>query len=213
MAKTSGNTRGNSMPSGSAIERLQNSRNMFISEGMKRYESEKDNPGWDYSDMNALTETDKTYLVAYLSHAYGVMNEALRGEREMNDEITTMVKGVDRAINKLTPFEGTVYRGIQFDSGRLLTDRREYQAVLDYYKSNVGDIITERGYTSSGKIKTKIDRKFTSSNGNNIKFTIDSKTGRDLSRYNDEEHEVLFKRGTRFRVVSVRGNNIHLQEV
>ena len=213
MAKGNGNTRGSTMPSGSAIERLKNSRNMFIAMGMNKYDETKDGNDWDFSDMRNLTETDKTYLVAYLSNAYGVMNEALRGEREMNDEIKTMVKGVDRAIDKLAPYQGTVYRGIQFNSGRLLTDRREYQAALDYYKSNVGEVITEKGYTSSGKIKTKIDRKFTSSDGNSIKFKIDSKTGRDLSRYNDEEYEVLFKRGTRFKVVSVRGNNVHLQEI
>ena len=166
----------------------------------------------DFSDMANLSEAEKTYLTAYLTNAYGVINETLRGEREMSDEVKAMLPNIDRAIDKLSPYTGTVYRGLSFDTRRLLTDRKDHDRVLNYYKQNVGREITEPGYISTGRVKSKIDRKFASAD-NNLRFTIDSKTGRNLSRFNDEEYEVLFKRGTKFKVVSVRGNNIHLQEV
>lgn len=212
MAKGSGSTRAGGPGGSGAIERLKKSRNFFISAGMQYYDDNKDNPRIDFSDMDKLSETEKTYLVAYLSNAYGVVNDALRSNEPLNDEVKTLVAGIDRAVAKLDTFTGTVYRGLEFNSGRLLTDRREHAALLNYYKSNIGKEITERAYTSTGKVKSRIDRKFAGGDLN-LRFTIDSKTGRNLSKFNDEEYEVLFKRGTRFRVVSVRGNNIHLQEV
>lgn len=179
---------------------------------MNYYDEHKDNPRVDFSDMDNLTEAEKVYLTAYLSNAYGVVNGALRSDAEPSEEVRALVSGIDRAVDKLKPYRGTVYRGMEFNTGRLLTDRRQYQAALDYYKSNVGKEITEKAYTSTGKVKDRINRKFAGGDLN-LRFTIDSKNGRDLSRFNDEEYEVLFKRGAKFKVVSVRGNNIHLQEV
>lgn len=216
MAKGNGNTRSGSVPHGSAIERLQNSRNSFIAAGMQRYDNEKNSGNWDYSNMANLSETDRTYLVAYLSNSYRVINDELRSDKKLSDDVRDMVRGIDRAVEKLTPFEGTVYRGITFNTGTYgvsREDRQNYQNALDYYKSNVGKDITEKAFLSTGKVQSRINRKFTESGAPSIRFTIDSKTGRDLSRYNNEEYEVLFKRNTRFRVVSVKGSNVHLKEV
>lgn len=214
MAKGTGGTKGKTMAHTSVIEDLKQSKNWNIRVGMKRYDEEKDNPAWDYSDMKNLSETDKTYLVAYLSNSYSVINEALRKD-SMNDETKAMVRGIDRAMSKLNTFEGTVYRGIRFEYGDYTKKQnaQRYADTLAYYKSNVGKDITEKSYISTGKVKTKIDKKFTTTYAPSIKFTIESKTGRDVSRYNDEEKEVVFKRNTRFRVVSVKGNNVHLREV
>lgn len=214
MAKGTGGTKGQTMAHTSVIESLKQSKSWEIRSGMKRYEGEKDDPAWDYSDMKNLSETDKTYLVAYLSHSYRVINEALRKD-SMNDETKAMVRGIDRAMSKLNTYEGTVYRGIRFEYGDYTKKQhaQRYADTLAYYKSNVGKEITEKSYLSTGKVKTKIDKKFTTTLAPSIKFTIESKTGRDVSRYNDEEREVVFKRNTRFRVISVKGSNVHLKEV
>lgn len=212
MAKRNGTTKATSLSHTSIIEELKQSKDFFIRNGMNRYDNEKDNPAWDFSDMKNLTETEKTYLVAYLSHSYRVINEGLRNNTE-NPEIKAMVKGIDKAVAKLDTFKGTVYRGMEFDTGHYFADKKNAEAVLNYYKSNVGKDIVEKGYVSTGKVKSKIDKKFTSSMVPSFSFTIDSKTGRDVSRYNNEEKEVLFRRGTKFHVVSVKGNKIHLREV
>ena len=214
MAKGSGTSKTTSLPHTSVIEKLKQSQNWNIRVGMKRYDEEKNNPAWDYSDMNNLSETDKTYLVAYLSNSYSVINEALRKD-SMNDETKAMVRGIDKAMGKLDTFEGTVYRGIRFEYGPYTKKQnaQRYADTLAYYKNNVGKDIVEKSYISTGKVKTKIDKKFTTSYAPSLKFTIESKTGRDVSHYNNEEREVVFKRNTKFRVVSVKGNNIHLKEV
>lgn len=212
MAKRGGGTHIKSVPHTSVVEDLKQSNNWFISAGMNRYDAQKDNPAWDFSDMRNLTETDKTYLVAYLSNAYGEINDGLRGG-VLSKDVKAMVRGIDRAVSKLDEYSGTVYRGVSFDTGRRITDRRNAEALLNYYKSNVGKEVTEKTYYSTGRVKSLIDRKFTSTVVPSISFTIESKHGRDVSRYNNEEKEILFKRGTRFRVISVRGNRVHLEEV
>ena len=111
-------------------------------------------------------------------------------------------------------YEGTVYRGVKFQYGGLRKEREKaYNDLLSYYKKNVGKVVTEKTYLSTGRDKGRIERKFTSTDFPSLKFTIQSKTGRNISRYNDEEKEVLFKRGTKFKVISVRGNRISLVEV
>jgi len=214
MAKGNGTSKATSLPHTSVIEKLKQSDNWNIRNGMNRYDEEKDDPAWDYSDMKNLSETDKTYLVAYLSNSYSVINEALRKD-SMNDETKAMVRGIDKAMGKLDTFEGTVYRGIRFENGAYTKKQnaQRYADTLAYYKNNVGKDIVEKSYVSTGKAKTQVDKKFTTSSAPSLKFTIESKTGRDVSHYNNEEKEILFKRGTRFRVVSVKGNNIHLSEV
>lgn len=212
MAKANGSTKGASMPHTSIIGRLKESKNFFINAGMNRYDDEKDDPRFDFSDMENLTDTDRTYLVAYLSNSYSVINDGLRSG-EMSDEVKAMVKGIDRAVAKLNPYQGTVYRGLQFDTGSKKADIARAGAILDYYKSNVGKEITERTYISTGKVKSKVERKFSSTIVPSIHITLESKTGRDVSHYNSEEKEVLFRRGTRFRVLSVKGSKVHLQEV
>ena len=212
MAKGSGSTRSQSLPHGSMIARLQNSKNFLIAAGMSRYEKEKNDAAMNYSDMAELTETDRTYLVAYLTHAYGPVNEGLRSDT-LTDDVKAMVRGIDRAIAKLESFQGTVYRGMEFDSGYKLSDTKRQKELLQFYKDNIGKDVTEKGYVSTGKKKGKIDKKFTSTMVPSIRFTIESKTGRDVSHYNDEEEEIVFRRKTKFRVLSVKGNNVHLQEI
>ena len=73
------------------VEQLKKSKNFWINAAMNRYDREKDDSRWDFSDMRNLSEDDKTYLVAYLSNAYNVVNTALRSG-EMNEEIKSIVK-------------------------------------------------------------------------------------------------------------------------
>ena len=46
-----------------------------------------------------------------------------------------------------------------------------------------------------------------------VQYVIISKHGRDITAYNQKEQEVLFKRGTKFKVLKVEGNTIYMEEV
>ena len=196
-----------------SIEQLKNSKNFWINAGMNRYDAEKNDGRWDFSDMRNLSEADKTFLTAYLSNSYHEVNDALR-KGELNGEMKAMVKGIDKAVGKLDKYEGTVYRGVKFQYGGTRKENaKAYSDLLAHYKSNVGKVVTEKTYLSTGKVKSLIDRKFTSSDHPSIKFTIKSKTGRNVSHYNSEEKEIVFGRNTKFKVVSVKGNHVSLSEI
>ena len=124
MAKGSGGTKSTSWrDKADIIEALKNSSNWDIRNGMNRYEDEKKDGTHDYSDMKNLSEKDKTFLVAYLTHSYPVINKQLR-TGEVSPEVRKMVQGIDAAIDKLDTYQGTTYRSIQFNTGMLITDRR-----------------------------------------------------------------------------------------
>ena len=207
MAKGGGSSRSTS-PNSNDFGRLANSSDWFISVGMKRYESERED--YDYSDMKKLNETEKTYLVAYLSNAYTSVNKYLRTGEGVADS-GLLANKVSAALKKLDNYQGEVYRGIGFDGK---SGKRQYDALLGYYKSNVGNAIEEKSFVSTGTNKSLVSRKFgKGSYDHSIEITIESKTGKDLRRYNNEEKEILFDRRTKFKVISVSGNKVRLKQL
>ncbi len=67
-----------------------------------------------------------------------------------------------------------------------------------------GSIVVESAYTSVSE--SIYD------DGMDIQMVIQSKRGRDMREYNPNESEVLFPRGTKFKVVKVEGTTIFLEE-
>lgn len=213
MAKGSGGTKA-SGPNITSIDSLKQSSIFGISMGMQRYENEKNNPAYDFSNMSGLNDDERTYLVAYLSNAYRPINNALRNG-EVGGDVKAMVSGIDKALSKVPTYSGEVYRGITFSTGiygPTKQDKSQVAAILSDYKSKVGKEVTFNEYVSTGKDKQRIRSRFAYKE-TSIMFTIQSKNGHDLRKYNNEEKEILFERGTKFKVLGVTGNNVRLAEV
>ena len=197
MAKGAGSTRNNN--NSNLIHRLEKSENWFISTGINRYNNE---PNKDYSDMSDLSTDEKRVLVAYLTNSSREINKSLRGEIEDKDA-SLLADLVSKSVKKLKSYQGETYRQVKFER------EKDYKNFISLYKK--GGIITEKGFISSGLNKQKITKKFY---GNyEVKFTIKSKNGKNITHYNNEEKEILFDRNTKFKVISIRGNNIKLEEV
>ena len=197
MAKGTGSTRNNN--NSNLIHRLEKSENWFISTGINRYNNE---PNKDYSDMSDLSTDEKRVLVAYLTNSSREINKSLRGEIEDKDA-SLLADLVSKSVKKLKSYQGETYRQVKFER------EKDYKNFISLYKK--GEIITEKGFISSGLNKQKITKKFY---GNyEVKFTIKSKNGKNITHYNNEEKEILFDRNTKFKVISIRGNNIKLEEV
>ena len=197
MAKGAGSTRNNN--NSNLIHRLEKSENWFISTGINRYNNE---PNKDYSDMSDLSTDEKRVLVAYLTNSSREINKSLRGEIEDKDA-SLLADLVSKSVKKLKSYQGETYRQVKFER------EKDYKNFISLYKK--GEIITEKGFISSGLNKQKITKKFY---GNyEVKFTIKSKNGKNITHYNNEEKEILFDRNTKFKVISIRGNNIKLEEV
>jgi hypothetical protein len=155
------------------------------------------NPTQHMPPSDSVDKYSDTQLIRMYSGAhYRGINAGLR-DGTLTENQYKFVKGVNRGLDKLPPYVGTVYRKVNDDGGKYLAS----------YKP--GTIREERGFTSTSKSMHVW--------GGDLKFTIQSKTGRSIEHISKHsgEHEVLFKSGTRFRVKSVDAPKkiVHMEEV
>ena len=148
-------------------------------------------------EINAkLDEKDIYAIDQYKSARSYRINAGLRGEGPLSDADKAIVKDIDKAIQKLPVYEGTVYRSLSSD---MMIDADSF-----WERYRPGTIVVEPAYTSVSE--SVYD------DGMDIQMVIQSKNGRDMREYNPNESEVLFQRGTKFKVVKVEGQNIFLEE-
>jgi hypothetical protein len=162
-------------------------------------------------ENDPLKGNQKNAVTRYSGQGYGMLNKPLRGELPMTQEIEKWADDLSSALQKLPKVEGEVYRGLNlvWDNKRFAT---EMQQALE-----ANSPVTFPSFTSTSVFERDAD-KF---GGNRaIMLKIRSKTGRVLGRYTvEQEAEILFDKGTRFRVLDVkrltgRGRKfeIHLEE-
>ena len=151
-----------------------------------------------------LTDSEKSAVTKYISPDSYKINEKLRNGEPLTSEDQEWANNLDSALDKMPKFEGEVFRSID----------KKYPDEFVRKNYEVGKETTFSAYTSSNA-----DEVYDS--GMSIQYVIKSKTGRDIREYNEEEGEVLFKRGTKFRTTkiesytskTVKGYTIHMEEV
>lgn len=133
-----------------------------------------------------INDADRAALGDYTSHHYGEINSYNRNPASVSPSDAADLEGRSQAISdalgKLPPHEGTVLRGGTFP-----------EDVLERYRP--GETVREDAFTS-----TSTNRPFPG----NVAMTIESKTGKSIEQYTvaKGENEVLFDRGTSFKVLS-----------
>ena len=140
-----------------------------------------------------LTVGDLTHLVAYTKSAYKKVNQELRAGSYAKGTFRH-ANALNAVLDKLPAYKQTTYRK---------TKLTPEQVAL--YKP--GNIITERGFTSSAKT--------TDVWSGDVRMEMRGKTGRDVSSLSgtgSHEKEVLFKYGTHFNVISnvTKGGLTHI---
>lgn len=97
---------------------------------------------------------------------------------------------LDQALDKLPAYDGLAFRGVSLHSAQLavITHNNHY---------SVGSVFTWRAFSSASMLLSK-------AYGANVYFALRSTTGRVLGNYSAarSEREILFKRNSRFRVLS-----------
>jgi len=146
---------------------------------------------------------DAKTINAYTQEGYSVNTNILNGTLDAQDK--AFIKNLDLALSKLpTATEQSLYRGVSLPN-----------AVFNDFK--VGGVIEFPAFTS-----TSIDRLSISTFGSarpNEKRTIfnitSHKNGKDISKVSnyEEEKEILFKRGTKWKITSINGNEVNIQEL
>jgi hypothetical protein len=134
-----------------------------------------------------ISSAEKQALYKYSDMEYLSINKQLR--EGVSDQVTSRrIELISQALRKLPEYKGLVYR------------RDSFEAHMVKYVP--GNIVEEPAFTS-----TSLSANATFSG--NVLFTIKSKTGRDISQHAryPEEEEILFDRGTKFRVLNRKDIN------
>jgi len=139
-----------------------------------------------FAKENGLTDAEAQAINLYSASMYMDLNQGLWANK-MTPELLSMENALNRALDKLKPYEGTVYRGKNLSEERI----KKY---ID--AANKSTTITEIGFTSTSKVKEKAFNE-------NVEFEIKSKRGREITpiaKFGDTEDEVLFISRSKFSV-------------
>lgn len=164
----------------------------------------------------------------YTVEDYDVINTALRDDFtdiELSDMmIGDQIKSISAFLTDAPKFDGLVYRGMGFNLDRESSANQYYEFIDDIMKS---DVITLKPFTSTSQDKDKASEFIGKSTGKQfgapggIFFEIKSKNGVALDGAAEfpVEKEVLFDKGTEFKVVDynidpvTKTYNIKLEEI
>lgn len=148
------------------------------------------------SGIISLSDDELRALNQYLSSDSYKINDKLRRMQQLTEEEQFFIQKLDEALDKMPEYRGTVYRSIS-DFG--IDDVDIFVAAYEAGRKKI-----YLAYTSASR--SVYDESFP------IQYVIESRHGRDITKYNPKEQEILFKRGTKFRVLKVEGNTIYMEE-
>lgn len=151
----------------------------------------------DYDGGRAaeLTAEEEAALLDYKSGGSYQLNAALRDGYPLDQMQYRTVEALDAALEKLPPYQGTVYRRVGFDS---IGGQEALDAFLAEHRA--GEIIRYPAYTSTSTSPDgyPVDGELT------VTAIIEGRNGRDLDGYgNNFEREILFPRDTIFHIERV----------
>ena len=136
---------------------------------------------------SVLTWNEEHAITRYLGGQAFSLNDTIRRGIALTEDQATWVKHLDAGLDKMPRYEGRVQRSLQFP------DDDAVQVFLQEHK--VGRVKRYPAYTSM----TAADMPY-NPNGQVQLVVLHSKHGRDITRYNPNEQEVLYPRGSSFNV-------------
>lgn len=163
----------------------------------KFVDGEKNGLQEDVPDVKIkMTDDERLALNKYLSSESYVLNDKLRRGLELSADERKWADNLDALLDKMPEYHGTLYRSVSdFNIGNV-------EAFINSHV--VGEPKIFDSYISSSEFI--YDESFP------IQYVIQSKYGKDIRLYS-QEHEILFKRNSRFLVTKVDGNIIYMEEL
>ena len=139
-----------------------------------------------------LTKAEKQAIMRYTGAESYKLNGKLRAGDKLTQREEAWVKSLDKALDKLPRYQGTVTRELVFDSEADLND---------FMRNHIpGTSVSYPAYSSATTLLKYHERP-------HIIQRIVSRTARDLRGVNPGEIEILFGRNTGFQVVSAKIKN------
>lgn len=141
-----------------------------------------------------LSKDEKMAISKYTSSDSYKINAALRYGNELDDDMKNLQYNLDSALTKLPKYDGD--KPLQRDYFFTPDEAEEFIGQF-----SEGSIFKDKAYISTSKSHY-------GEGAEQIHVTIvKSETGRDISKYNDAEKEVLFARNTKFKASNIRRGN------
>ena len=120
-----------------------------------------------------------------------MLNDALRNGRELDERYEKIAKNLDSALLKLPKYEGDLVRDLSFKD---FPDGEEcLQEFLD-------GLIVDENKTFPEFLSTTSNSSYSDKPSVRI-FINHARNGRDLRKYNQNESEILYQRGSSFKVL------------
>lgn len=137
-----------------------------------------------------LTYEEEKAIMDYKSPKMYVLNDKLRQGFELNEEEKEWVKNLDSALEKMPKYTGEVIRTLYFHTNeKLIQFLNNYNPELDFVR------VKEYMSTSAGEIYNPKGQ---------VRIVIpNSKNGRDIRKYGEQEDEILYKRDCKFKILDV----------
>lgn len=149
------------------------------------------------------TDFEAFFITFHIGQGLGWLNEDLRNGLKYKTECKTLFSEyLDNSLSKIGSYSGTVYR--------MDNPIADSEHELKWFRRNTGKCIIIRHYLSTSK-----------DIWNNRPVTWEIETlqngsyGKDISKLNISEREVLFKRDSRFRIIGINEKTslVYLKEM
>ncbi len=162
----------------------------------------------------ALPNTERAAIYHYTQgekSTFRSLNKHLRKGEQLSDFEEAFSELLSDALGKMDSYSGTVYRAIRLNK----TELAKWTTGV-----KKGEEIQFAGFSSSSKKKSvaleQMTKGYRKNNETDLLIEIESKSGRslgELSEYNGRsanrpnQHEVLFDKGSRFKLINVENVN------
>lgn len=140
-----------------------------------------------------INDKDVYSINKYISSESYRINEGLRNRTGLTKEQMDLANGLDTALSKVPNYEGDLSRSLFFFS------EEDVEKFIKGYE--IGSMKTFNEYLSTTKGETY------NPYGQVEISIINSMKGKDISEYNPGEQEILYPRGSKFKILDIRKNN------
>lgn len=155
--------------------------------------------GGTTAEWKSLTTENKHAIKSYVSSISYLINDALRNNYPLTNEQREIVKNLDDALSKIHTYNGTLTRSVFF------YDQQSINDFIEEYE--VDEIVTAKQYLSTTK------GSIYNPDAQVQLIILNSKNGINISAFNHEEDEVLYKRNSKFKVLRryIKNNVIYIE--
>lgn len=138
-----------------------------------------------WSKENKLTDQETSAIIGYVGGDYLAINNELRDGKLTSIKTKEMIPLIDSGLAKLPNYVGPVTRSLN------LFNKNFYEFIDEIEKNENKEYLS----VTAGEPYNE---------DSNVQITIESKSGKNIRYFNMDEQEILYPRGSKFRVIDNR---------